>query len=120
VFPSCARRKLHPNRQFHERTLSLAVGHHGVTPDLAVGLERARIRCSRRRGHQYRITRVGDRLRQATDRTDVTFDEAVRLCRAVRETADWALIESKVNEENRQAPLLRVRETYDKVLARAA
>jgi len=62
---------------------------------------------------------VLDRVRQATDRTDVTLNEAVRLCRAVRETADWGLIESKVNEEDRQAPLLRLRETYEKVLARA-
>jgi hypothetical protein len=62
---------------------------------------------------------VLDRVRQATDRTGVTFDEAVRLCRAVEETADWSLIEAKVNEEDRQVPLLRLRETYDKVLARA-
>lgn len=62
---------------------------------------------------------VLDRVRQATDRAGVTFDEAVRLCRAVEETADWSLIESKVNEEDRQAPLLRLRETYDKVLAKA-
>jgi hypothetical protein len=61
---------------------------------------------------------VLDRLRQATDRTDVTFNEAVRLCRAVRDTADWALIEAKVNEEDRQAPLLQLRETYKKVTDR--
>lgn len=62
---------------------------------------------------------VLDRVRQATDRTDVTFDEAVRLCRAVLQTADWALIESKVQEEDRQAPLLRIRETYERILSRA-
>jgi hypothetical protein len=61
---------------------------------------------------------VLDRIRQATDRSDVTLDEAVRLCRAVKDTADWALIENKVNEEDRQAPLLRLRETYEQVLAR--
>ena len=61
---------------------------------------------------------VLDRIRQATDRTDVTFDEAVRLCRAVKEIADWALIEGRVNEEDRRAPLLRLRETYARVLAR--
>lgn len=62
---------------------------------------------------------VLDRIRQATDRTDVTFDEAVRLCRAVKETADWTLIEGRVNEEDRQAPLLRFRETYERVMSKA-
>ena len=62
---------------------------------------------------------VLDRIRQATDRTGVTFDEAVRLCRAVKETADWALVERQVNTEDRQAPSLRLRETYDRVLATA-
>lgn len=61
---------------------------------------------------------VMDRIRQATDGTDVTFDEAVRLCRAVKETADWALIESRVNEEDRRAPQLGLSETYGRVLAR--
>lgn len=62
---------------------------------------------------------VLDRIRQATDGTEVTFNEAVRLCRAVMDTADWELIESKVDEENRQAPLLRLRETYERISARA-
>ncbi|MFZ0013037.1 MAG: hypothetical protein WAL25_02870 [Acidimicrobiia bacterium] len=62
---------------------------------------------------------VLDRIRQATDRTGVTFDEAVRLCRAVNETADWALVERRVNNQDRQAPLLRLRETYERVLAKA-
>lgn len=62
---------------------------------------------------------VLDRIRQATDRTGVTLDEAVRLCRAVKDTADWSLVEGKVNEESRRAPLLRLRETYEEVLARA-
>jgi hypothetical protein len=62
---------------------------------------------------------VLDRVRQATDHTQVTFEEAVRLCRAVMQTADWALIEHQVDEEDRQAPLLRIRETYERVLAEA-
>ena len=60
-----------------------------------------------------------NRVRQATARTDVMFNEAVRLCRAVKETADWALIESKVNEEDRRAPLLRLRATFKQVMAEA-
>lgn len=60
---------------------------------------------------------VLDRVRQATDRTSVTFEEAVRLCLAVRGTADWMLIERQVNEEDRQTPFLRLRETYERVLA---
>jgi hypothetical protein len=62
---------------------------------------------------------VLDRIRQATDRTGVNLDEAVRLCRAVKDSADWVLIEGKVNEESRRAPFLRLRETYEEVLARA-
>ena len=62
---------------------------------------------------------VLDRVRQATDRTGVTFDEAVRLCRAVMQTADWDLIASKVQEEDRQTPLLRLKETYERILSRA-
>ena len=62
---------------------------------------------------------VLDRIRQATDSTQVTFDEAVRLCRAVKETANWVLIEDKVDEEDRRAPLLRLRETFERVVARA-
>ncbi len=62
---------------------------------------------------------VLDRIRQATDRTGVTFDEAVRLCRAVSENADWTLIESTVDEEDRRAPLLGLRATYERVMARA-
>lgn len=62
---------------------------------------------------------VLDRVRLATDRTDVTFSEAVRLCRAVKATADWALIESLVDEEDRRTPLLQIRDTYRRVLARA-
>jgi hypothetical protein len=62
---------------------------------------------------------VLDRIRQATDRTGVTFDEAVRLCRAVKDTADWALIERLINTEDRQAPLLRLRKTYERIVAKA-
>ena len=62
---------------------------------------------------------VFDRIRQATDRTGVTFDEAVRLCRAVMQTADWALIEGRIQAEDRQAPLMRIKETYERILAKA-
>jgi hypothetical protein len=62
---------------------------------------------------------VMDRVRQATDSTAVTFEEAVRLCRAVRQTADWAVIDRQVSEEAARAPLLRLRETYERVLEEA-
>lgn len=58
---------------------------------------------------------VLDRIRQATDGTQVTFDEAVRLCSAVRTTADWALILQQVEEEDQRAPLLRLKETYERI-----
>jgi hypothetical protein len=49
----------------------------------------------------------------------VTFEEAVRLCRAVMDTADWALIERQVSEEDGQAPLLRLRQTYERIMEEA-
>lgn len=62
---------------------------------------------------------VLDRIRQATDRTDVTFDEAVRLSRAVMETADWDIIESKVREEDRKAPRLHLLRTFEMIVTQA-
>lgn len=62
---------------------------------------------------------VLDRIRQATDRTQVTFDEAVRLCRAVMQAADWDLIEARVREEDLRAPLLRLKKTFERIMARA-
>jgi hypothetical protein len=60
---------------------------------------------------------VVDRIRQATDRTDVTFSEAARLCRSVLETANWDSIERQILAEDRRAPLLRLKEVYERVLA---
>lgn len=62
---------------------------------------------------------VVDRVRRATDGTQVTFDEAVRLCRAVLVSADWRLIQTQIDEEDRRAPLLRLRETFERVLTAA-
>lgn len=62
---------------------------------------------------------VLERIRQATDRTNVTFDEAVRLCRAVWTTADWTLIGQEIDQEDRQAPLLRLREMYERIVNEA-
>lgn len=59
-----------------------------------------------------------DRLVQATDGTTVTFDEAVRLCIATFERADWTWIEQEVGrrETDQQAPGLSA--TFARVRSR--
>lgn len=62
---------------------------------------------------------VLDRIRQATDGTGVTFDEAVRLCRAVKDSADWLAVEARVLEEHRRSPRPGLAETYEMVMAKS-
>lgn len=61
---------------------------------------------------------VVDRMLQATDGTEVTFDEAVRLCYAVFEHADWSRVDVDVRERSQDKPSLKLLETYERVLAR--
>lgn len=59
---------------------------------------------------------IVDRLLQATNGTQVTFDEAVRLCCPVLENADWSRVEAEVRERGQLEPMLRLEETYVQVM----
>ena len=59
---------------------------------------------------------IVDRVLQATDGTQVTFDEAVRLCFAVFERAAWQRVEADVAERNSLQPGLRIQDTYERIL----
>jgi hypothetical protein len=60
---------------------------------------------------------IVDRVLQATDGTGVTFDEAVRLCVAVMESADWDRVKVDVLERGQLQPGLGLLETFESVLA---
>ncbi len=60
---------------------------------------------------------IVDRMLQTTDGTGVTFDEAVRLCVAVMESADWDRVKVDVLERDQLQPGLGLLETYERVLA---
>lgn len=49
----------------------------------------------------------------------MTFDETVRLSRAVMQTADWDIVESRGREEDRKAPRLRLLETFERIMTKA-
>lgn len=59
---------------------------------------------------------IVDRVLQATDGTEVTFDEAVRLCVAVFGQADWTRVEADVQERDQLEPGLRIARTYKKMV----
>lgn len=63
---------------------------------------------------------IVDRVLQATDRTRVTTDEALRLMVSVFDRADWARVEDEVRERDRLAPKLRVQMTFENLRERAA
>ena len=55
------------------------------------------------------------RIRRATDRTRVTFDEAVRPGRS----NGHRRIVRRARNEDREAPLMRLIETFGRIMARA-
>lgn len=59
---------------------------------------------------------VVDRIEQATDRTKVTFDEAVRLCYAVAGEVDWSRVESEITKRDHANPLLKLVQTYGRII----
>ena len=61
---------------------------------------------------------IVDRLLQATDRTEVTFLEAVRLCVAVFEHADWSRIEGDIERRDELKPSLQLKSTFTRVVSR--
>lgn len=59
---------------------------------------------------------VVDRVEQATDGTQVTFDEAVRYCFAVADQVDWSRVEAEIRERDQESPLIKLALTYERVL----
>jgi hypothetical protein len=55
---------------------------------------------------------IVDRALQATDGTRVTFTEAVRLCVAVFEDADWTKVDDEIRQRNELEPMLDLDPTY--------
>lgn len=60
---------------------------------------------------------IVDRVLQATDKTEVTFDEAVRLCFAVFDHADWDRVEVEINKRDELEPSLQMKATYARVIS---
>ncbi|MGC2240968.1 MAG: hypothetical protein WA726_09025 [Acidimicrobiia bacterium] len=60
---------------------------------------------------------IVDRITQATDGTDVTFVEAVRLCFATYDRASWDWIEADIHRRTLLRGGPRLLETYEGVLA---
>lgn len=61
---------------------------------------------------------VVDRIDQATDRTETTFEEAVRLCVAVLDTADWSEVERQMSQRHEIEPYTGIIATYERVMER--
>ncbi len=59
---------------------------------------------------------IVDRLLQATDGTDVTFQEAVRLCAVTHSTADWSWVENEIGRRDLIEPGLQLAATYARVI----
>lgn len=59
---------------------------------------------------------VVDRIEQATDGTQITFDEAVRYCYAVAGEVDWSRVETEIARRDHPNPLLKLAQTYERVL----
>lgn len=59
---------------------------------------------------------IVDRLLQATDQTGVTFDEAVRLCVAVYQEADWEWVGNEIGSRDLVEPGLGLEAMFARVL----
>lgn len=59
---------------------------------------------------------IVDRVLQATDGTKVTFIEAVRLCVAVFEEADWSKVGHEIRQRAELEPMLGLEATYSRVM----
>lgn len=59
---------------------------------------------------------VVDRIEQATDGTQVTFDEAVRYCYAVAGEVDWLRVEAEIAKRDQASPHLELAQTSERVL----
>ena len=61
---------------------------------------------------------IVDRVVQATDKTGITFDEAVRLCVAGFEKTDWGWVDRDIERRESDEPALELRLIYAKVMSR--
>lgn len=61
---------------------------------------------------------IVDRTLQATDGTGVTFDEAVRLCVAAYEAANWAWIGEEIERRSTIEPGLGLQDAYSRIMLR--
>ena len=61
---------------------------------------------------------IVDRLLQATDGTGVTFEEAVRLCVAIYEKADWAWVAGEIDRRHGLEPGLGLSRVHRRVISR--
>lgn len=59
-----------------------------------------------------------DRILQATDGSGVTLDEAIRLCVAVYEEADWSWVKEEIGRRSALEPGLGLQDAYSQVLLR--
>lgn len=61
---------------------------------------------------------IVDRVLQATDKTRVNFEEAVRLCVAVFDHADWGRVDGEIRKRDELAPMIQLESTYARVVSR--
>jgi hypothetical protein len=59
---------------------------------------------------------VVDRVEQATDCSEVTFDEAVRYSYAVAGRVDWSRVETEIKKRDQANPLIKLAQTYERIL----
>jgi hypothetical protein len=59
---------------------------------------------------------IVDRVLQSTDGTEVIFIEAVRLCVAVFEDADWSKVGDEIRQRDELEPMLGLESTYTRVM----
>jgi len=62
---------------------------------------------------------VVDRVLQATDRTTVTFEEAVRLAVAVFEELEWDWVSEEIGRRSALEPGLGLDDVYSRIVAKA-
>lgn len=59
---------------------------------------------------------IVDRLLQATDGTEITFQEAVRLCAVVYSSTNWSWVEGEIGRRDSLEPRLQLAATYARVI----
>ena len=62
---------------------------------------------------------IVDRVLQATDRTRITYDEALRLCLALFDKADWQVVSDEIRTRDSLEPGLKLQSVYDRLIGDA-